>query len=144
MRAAPSRPGWSSTSRKSFAEAGGFRTPKRALDPIHRADSLDAPLGDDENSRTLWEAAPDPGAAQDFQNAENRVWVEQLREALDRALDELSDGWAEILRRSYYAGQTKKQIAACLGIGDATVCRRKKKALHVLRQRQELRRFLQD
>ena len=42
--------GWLSMSLKTaFAEAGGYRSRKQALDPLHRASSLNAPLGNDED-----------------------------------------------------------------------------------------------
>lgn len=39
--------------RTAFAEAGGYRSRKQARDPLHRAGSLDVPMGEDEDSATL-------------------------------------------------------------------------------------------
>lgn len=131
--------------KKFFAEAGFYHTKKRALDPIHRAESIDTPIDEGEYGPiTLSNITPDDHATQAFYDVEDRIWLEQLRAALDAALEELPNDQAEVLRHSYYIGQTPAKAAAALGISVATSYRRKEKALHALRQRQELRRFLQD
>ena len=127
----------------TFAKTGGYYSSKR--DPLHRAYSLDTPLKVEKGTPiTLSNFLPDPCATQNFQDVEDRIFVEQLRPVLDAALQEIPDNQANVLRRSYYAGQTKKQIAADLCVNKATVYRWQKAALQALRQRQELRQFLQD
>ena len=44
----------------AFAEAGGYRSRKQARDPLHRAGSLDVPVGEDEDSATLGDFQADP------------------------------------------------------------------------------------
>ncbi len=46
----------------AFAEAGGYRSRKQSLDPLHRAGSLDVPAGEDEDGSTLCELQADPSA----------------------------------------------------------------------------------
>lgn len=92
----------------------------------------------------LSDILPDASADQALNDVENRVWLEQLRKALDAALDELPDNLAETLRHSYYMEQTPEQAIAALGTSRRTFFRWKKTALQTLRRRQELRQFLQD
>lgn len=80
----------------AFAEAGGYRNRKQALDPLHRAGSLDAPISRDEDDGTLADLQADPGAAQDFQDMEDRLYREQLHNALEKALAELPDNQAAL------------------------------------------------
>ena len=59
--------GWLSLNLKTaFAEAGGYRSRKQALDPLHWAGSLDAPLGNDAEDGTVIDIQEDPAATQDF------------------------------------------------------------------------------
>lgn len=124
-----------------FAKTGGYYSSKR--DPLHRACSLDAPLKVEKGKPiTLSNFLPDPCAAQNFQDVEDRIWVEQLRAALDAALVELPADQAEALRLRYYSGQTLKQAGENVGVHKMTISRREKRALQALRKRQELRQFL--
>lgn len=131
--------------KRIFAEAGCLHTKKRAFDPLQRAESIDTPIKEESGAAIiLSDILPDACADQALKNVENRIWQGQLRGALDAALDELPDNLAETLRHSYYMEQTPGQTAAALGISRRTFFRWKKTALHALRQRQELRRFLKD
>ena len=131
--------------KRIFAEAGCLHTKKRALDPLHRAESIDAPIKEGDGAAIiLSDSIPDTCAAGAFKDVEDRIWLEQLRAALDAALDELPDNLAETLRHSYYMEQTPEQAISALGTSRRTFFRWKEKALHTLRQHQELRQFLQD
>ena len=129
--------------KRFFMETGSLHTKRRTLDPLHRAESIDTPIkvGDGADT-TLKNLIADPHAAQSLQDAEDRIWREQLRTALDAALEELPDNLAETLRLCYYAGQTPGQAAAALGTSRRTFFRWKDKALQTLRQREDLRQFL--
>ena len=131
--------------KRFFAEAGCLQSKKRALDPIHRAESIDAPIKEGDGAAIiLSDILPDTCADQAINDVEDRIWLGQLRAALDAALDELPDNLAETLRHSYYMEQTPEQAIAALGTSRRTFFRWKEKALHTLRQQQELRQFLQD
>lgn len=131
--------------RTSFAEAGGYRSRKQALDPLHRAGSLDAPLGDDEGGATLGDLQPD--SAQGFEEAEERLWREQLHTSLERALNTLPEAEAGALRKRFYRGQTLEAIAAAEGVNKEAVRQRENKALRALRHpktSRELRAFIEE
>lgn len=92
----------------AFAEAGGYRSDKQKMDPLHRCDSLDRPWGD-EDGATVGDMQPASGDC--FEEAERRIWLEQLRAALDRALAELPADWRDTLERRYYHGQSMRAVA---------------------------------
>lgn len=103
--------GWLSLNLKTaFAEAGGYRSRKQALDPLHRAGSLDAPLGDDEEDGTLMDVQEDPAAMQGFQEVEHRLYLEQLHDALEAAMKALPENDRAILWARYYQGRTQREI----------------------------------
>ena len=96
----------------AFAKAGGYLTEKQKMDPLHRCDSLDRPVGEDDGD-TLGDlqAAPDD----DMEAAERRIWLEQLRAALDKAVATLPAEWEELIDRHYYLGETLQQTADSMG-----------------------------
>ena len=128
------------TLRTAFAEAGGYRSKRQKMDPLHRCDSLDRPL-DDEGGATLGElqAAPDC-----FDDTERQIWREQLRAVLDKALEDLPADWREILERRYYRGQSQQVVAEGMRVKKTDIQGREKKALHRLhhdRRRNHLDQF---
>lgn len=128
----------------AFAEAGGYRSRKQARDPLHRAGSLDAPIGGDEDNGTVGDLQADPSAAQDFQSAEDRLYLEQLHNALEKDLAELPDDQAETLRRRFYQNRSLKEIAASEGVYPETARQWQEKGLRALRRRRELRKFVEE
>lgn len=138
--------GWLSFHLKhAFSEAGGYRTNRRFLDPLHRSLSIDISVkGKDDKTVPLAYLMPDDGAVQAFQEVEDRVFVEQLRAVLDAALEELPDNQAETLRRHYYAGQTKTRAAAAMGVSREASRRWERKALLALSQRRDLQQFVEE
>ena len=128
----------------AFAETGGRRSRKQARDPLHRAGSMDAPVqAGDEDSAALGDLIPDPGAAQAFQNIEDRIYLERLHSALEKALDELPDQQGGTLRRRFYQGWSLAEIAAAEGVYGETVRQWQLKALRALRRRRDLRQFVE-
>lgn len=64
------------------------------------ATGLDAPIpGTDD--LTAADTVRDPDAAAAFDEAEQRIWLEQLHEALERALDQIPGEQSDILRRRF-------------------------------------------
>lgn len=103
--------GWLSLYLKTaFAETGGYRSRKQALDPLHRAGSLDAPPGNDEEDGTVIDIQEDPAAAQDFRELEHRIYIEQLHDALEAAMKTLPASDRAVLKARYYKGRTWREI----------------------------------
>lgn len=89
----------------AFAEAGGYRSRKQSLDPLHRAGSLDVPVGEDEDSATLGELQEDPSAAQALEDAEERMQQERLHAALRAAIATLPPNLQAVIWRHYFCGE---------------------------------------
>ena len=99
--------------RSAFAEACDYR--KRKRDPLNSAFSLDAPVdGDEDETSTYLDFLADP--SEPYEDADQRVYIEQLHNALDAALDGLSPKRADVIRAMYWQGKTNTQIAAERGV----------------------------
>ncbi len=93
----------------AFREATGHRTSKR--DPLDMAISLDTPLdGEDGNTETIGDMQEDHTAAQGFEEAQQRIWLEQLHSALEMALQQLPEDEYTVIRARYYEGRTRREI----------------------------------
>lgn len=117
----------------AFAEAGGYRSHKQSLDPLHRAGSLDEPMGEDEDSFTLGGLIPDPKAEATILAVEAREQLSQLSVALEWALSTLPVQQRDTLRRRYYQEMTIAEIAAAEGVSRQTVYLWHNKGLRALR-----------
>lgn len=127
----------------AFAEAGGYRSERQKRDPLHRCDSLDRPL-DDEGGTTLGEmqAAPDC-----FEDTEQKIWREQLRASMNRAMDTLPQEWRDTLERRYYQGKSQKETAEVCHVPLREIQRRERCALGKLNReskRNGLAQFLEE
>lgn len=101
--------GWLATALKTaFSEATGHRTSKR--DPLDITVSLDLPLDSEDGGDTLGDMQESDLAAQDFENAQQRIWVEQLHNALEMALNQLPEDEHAVIRDRYYEGKTRREI----------------------------------
>lgn len=139
--------GWLALALKTaFAEAGGYRSRKQDRDPLHRAGSLDAPVsGEDDGESTVGEFQADPAAVQAFEDAEHRLYLDQLHDALEGMLATLPAQQSGTLRRRYYQWQTLDEIAAADGVYKETVRQWQEKGLRALRRDwKKLAQFVED
>lgn len=137
--------GWLALALKTaFAEAGGYRSQKQALDPLHQSGSLDVPIGEDEGGDTLGDFQTDPQAAQAFENVEQKVYREQLHTAMEEALESLPARQRDTLRSRFYQAHTLEEIAAAEGATKETVRQWQMKGLRALRQHRELQQFVEE
>ena len=121
--------GWLSLALKTaFAEAGDYRTERQANDPLRRAGSLDAPFGDDDGDGTLADIIPaaDP-EPEDL--AVESLYIRQLHDALEAAMNDLTPKQRAILYGRYYHGQTHEAIAAALRCSASNVSEQERAAL---------------
>ena len=117
----------------AFNEAQNYLSDRQRHDPMHRADSLDRPLGEDADSDTLGDITADPDGSQGLEEAEDRLWREELHTALERALEGLPEAEGDALRRRYFTGQTLAQAARETGVSIERVRQRENHGLRALR-----------
>lgn len=138
--------GWLALHLKTaFNEASNYRSRRQRLDPIHRADSLSRPF-DDEGGE-LQDLIEDPYGLQGLQEAEEKIWNEELAAALEKALEGLPEAENGTLRRRYYQGQTLAQAAQETGRTPQEVRRDESRGLAALRRGKvsaSLRAFIEE
>lgn len=117
--------------------AVGLRTAKQRGDPLNgTVTSLDEAIEGDGDTYTRSEAIPDPGAIADYQNAENRIYNEQLRAALEDCLGRISPPAAAAIRGRYFDGKTGAVIAEAMGVSGSYVGQLQMDGLRQLRRQQ--------
>ena len=109
-----------------FAEATGQRTQRDRKDPLDRALSLEAPVGDEDDTLTLADVIPDPQAEAAMERI--GVW-----DALYTAVEGLPAPQREELRRRYWLGQSTAEISAATGSTEQEVRKLEAAALRTLR-----------
>lgn len=110
----------------AFTEATGQRTQRDRLDPLDRALSLEAPVGDEDDTLTLADVIPDPQAAEALEGV--GVW-----DTLHWAVDGLPEGQREEIQRRYWMNQTTSEISAATGVPEKEVRKLEAAALRALR-----------
>lgn len=96
--------------RSEFNKACGCRSKRAARDPIHRALSLDAPVdADDPDGATFGDLQP----CQDdyIAAADDSIYREQLRAAIERLLTRLSLKAADVIRSTLIYGEPVEKVA---------------------------------
>ena len=125
--------GWLALSLKvTFAETCGYRTSRR--EPLNAAISLDAPIGDEPDAALLIDLLPDLTASDDFTDAEERIYQQELHAALEKAISILPPQAAAIVRGYFWNGQTLEAIGQGQGISTARTAQIKNAALSRLRR----------
>lgn len=128
--------------KKEFTTLYGVKTNRQRQDPINHAVSLSTPLpGTDD--MTLEDTVPD--GSDQYEDIERRIYLEQLHEALEAALNTMPEALSDTLRRRFYDGQTLAEISEEVHINPENVRMRESKALRKLREpriRKTLRPFL--
>lgn len=120
------------TLKTAFSEATGGRTVKQSRDPLNVAQSLDAPLGDDPDAETLEAIVPDP--KDPYSEAEERIWQEQLQEAMKKTLRRLQPEHRLILHLRFYDCLNREAIAARMGMTESAVRTLEDHAMRELRK----------
>lgn len=119
--------------KNAFNEALGVRSERQKRDPIHHALSLDAPLSDDDpEGGTLGDTVPDE--CDQFEDADERLWTEQLKQALDTALQDLPEAQASAIRMKYMDGRPLPRIAEEMDVKASKIHERANKGLCRLRR----------
>lgn len=102
--------------RRTVTDADGKQHTVSA-DPLNYCTSLDVPLDDEDGgAATLGDLQPDPAAAGELLDAEERLYQEQLHAALEEALYKLTEREQAVIRGNFYAGKSVRQISEEQGL----------------------------
>ncbi len=124
----------------AFTETTGRRTSKTRNDPLRHALSLDTPVKEGE------EATYGDMIADDIDIEEQvtqRMWEQDLHNALEEVLSELPLIEEEVIRLKYYGNLSPKQIGEIKGFSDSRVGQIERKGLRNLRTPKNFRRLEQ-
>ncbi len=125
--------------RRVIDEAG--RETVISANPLNHCASLDVSLTDDTDT-TLGDTIVDESAG--VQQAEERIYHQQLHSDLDAALDKLSGREQVVIRGSFYDGKTILQISKEQRLTVGQVNTAKCSALRKLRRNPRLRRWREE
>ena len=120
--------------KNAFGECLGIRTEKQKNDPINWAVSLSRPLADDKDSGKLFDIVPDPDADIPMETVEVKLWHDSLREAMEKALSNIPEQYADVLRMRHYQGLTLAEVGEIRGVAAERVRQMESKGLRLLRQ----------
>lgn len=102
--------------RRNVTDADGKQHTVSA-DPLNHCASLDVPLDDEDGgAATLGDLQPDPAAAGELLDVEERLYQEQLHAALEEALYKLTEREQAVIRGNFYAGKSVRQISEEQGL----------------------------
>lgn len=104
---------WKFFMRTAFNSALNVRTSKGREAICHRCKSLDTPL-DESDGDTL--GAMIQSDAGELEEADRRIWRENLRRTMTSMLQELPPQWQSILHKRYFEEKTLQEIAAEAGL----------------------------
>lgn len=117
-----------------FAEATGYRTKRGQNEPLNNSFSLDKTVDDESDGTPFGEFVPDPKAAATMLSIEEKLWREQLHEALEAALAALPEQSAEVLRLRHYQGLTLADVGQIRGTTPERIRQMESKAIRQLRK----------
>ena len=125
-----------------FFELIGYRTERTRREPLNCACSLDEPVtGEDGSETPRGELTPDSTAEWAYEDAEQRVYQEQLRRVLDTEFARLTPLQQAVVRARFYDGLTLAQTSERLSISTDYARRQTRRALFLLGRSPRLARF---
>ncbi len=127
--------------RRTVTDADGKQHTVSA-DPLNYRTSLDVPLDDEDGgAATLGDLQPDPAAAGELLDVEERLYQEQLHAALEEALYKLTEREQAVIRGNFYAGKSVRQISEEQGLTIGQANTAKANAFRKLRRNPRLLRW---
>ena len=122
--------------KSTFAEATGYRTQKDRQEPLNNYLSLDTPLTDDTDSDALMDVIADPSGQNGIISAEDALYREQLRDAMEEALSAIPEQYADALRLRYYDGLSLNRAGEVRGVSGERIRSMENKGIRLLRRSQ--------
>ena len=120
--------------KNTFSELTGYRTKTGRNEPLNNSFSLDKTVDDETDGTPFGEFVSDPKAAATMQSIEDKLWREQLHEAMEAALSVLPEQSAEVLRLRHYQGLTLADVGEIRGTSPERIRQMENKALRQLRR----------
>ena len=118
----------------AFAEATRFRSERQQRETLAGALSLDAPVNSDEGADTLAYFQEDIAGVEELEGVEDRIYQAQLHEALETALAEIPEKYADVLRLRHYQDMTLTEVGNLKGVGYERIRQMEKRAIRHLRK----------
>lgn len=118
----------------AFAECTGCRTKKSFHEPLDNALSIDKPITDEADGSLLGDFIPDKRATATMESVEEKIWREQLRDAVDAAMLRIPEEQSEILRMRFWDNMTLEEVGQRKGFGKEYARQLENKGLRQLRQ----------
>lgn len=112
-----------------------------SADPLNHCTSLDLPVGEDEDGATLGMMQPDPAAAADLLDVEERIYNDELHTALEEALHKLTEREARVIREHFYEQKSVREIAEGAGMEQSQARRAEASGLAKLRRNPRILRW---
>lgn len=130
--------------RRNVTDADGKQHTVSA-DPLNHCASLDVPLDDEDGgAATLGDLQPDPAAAGELLDVEERLYQEQLHAALEEALYKLTEREQAVILGNFYAGKSVRQISEEQGLTIGQANTAKANAFRKLRRNPRLMRWREE
>lgn len=120
--------------KNTFAEATGYRTKCGKNEPLNNSFSLDKAVDDESDGTPFGEFIPDPKAAATMLSIEEKLWREQLHEALEIALKIVPQRYRDILRLRFYQDMTLEEVSELRGISKERIRQMENRGLRILRE----------
>ena len=118
--------------KRLFNNACGVGWERVENDPIHSACSLDAPIDEgDPDGATFGDLLP--AAVDTAGDVEERVYMEQLHQAIEKLLSRLSPTAADVIRATYFDGEPLEHIAERYGTTAKRIASRRDGYMYQLR-----------
>lgn len=127
-----------------FFDLVGWRTEHQKRDPLGQCASLDEPVSGEDGSQTpRGELVPDPAAGRQFQDAEERLYTEQLHVDLEDCISTLDEHRAAVIRARYFEEKTLSEIGERLGVNTSRVGQLERDAMRKMRSGRNIQRLWQ-
>lgn len=119
----------------------GIRTDKKR--PLNVSSSLNEPvLGFDDEEKTIIDTLEDTAAVESFENAEDVILNTELKEAINRVMDEdLTELQRNVIIGRFYDNKTLEELGRENGISGAKIRGAEGNALRIMRISHKLDRF---
>lgn len=118
------------------------RTDHKRRDPLNYCISLNYPVNEEDDDPLIEHIADTVSDGRDNYTAiEEKIFIEQLHQALENTLNRLPDREGKALRDYYFGDMTQAQIAAELGCNPQRVAQLQQAGLHRIRTGSAARRL---